>query len=199
MLREKPQGPPLPATSDQDLRATRLDRPRHVEGAIDAVVLALERRPLLGEHQASDRQRFVEPVHAPGDGRKLDPVAPVLILVPRSADAEDGATLGDHVESRHHLGQQRGIAIRDSRHERAQLDPRRLGRERAQRRVRLHHRLGLRTDPAYLIEVIHHGDEVEAFRLGRLRVLDDTIEQLVLWDAGESEARHVEAEEGSHV
>src|SRR5207245_9890203 len=80
VLREKPEGPPLAAAPDQDLRATGLDRPRHVERAIDPVVLALEGRPLLGEHEPGDRQRFVEPVHALRDRRQLNTVAVSLVL-----------------------------------------------------------------------------------------------------------------------
>src|SRR3989442_5293114 len=186
-------------TPYQDLRPARLNGTRHVERAIDPVVLAFEGRPLLGEHEPGDGQRFVEPVHALRDRRKLNPVAVVLVLVPRGADAEDGATARNHIKGRDHLGQQSRIAVCDPGHERAQLDPRRLSRERAQRGVRLHHRLGLRTDAAYLIEVVHHRDEVEAGRLSRPRVLDHAVEQSVARDAAESEGGHVETEERSHV
>src|SRR5438309_9394711 len=90
VLREKPQRSPLAAAADQDLWSTRLDGTWHVERALDPVVLTLERRALLGEHQLGDGQRFVEPVHALSDGRKFNAVAIVLILVPGCADATDG-------------------------------------------------------------------------------------------------------------
>src|SRR5207245_106485 len=87
VLGEDAQRSLLAAAADQDLRPTLLDRPRHVESALDAIELALERRSVLREHQLRDLHRLVEAVHPARDRWKLDAVADVLVLVPRRADA----------------------------------------------------------------------------------------------------------------
>src|SRR5207249_7545290 len=115
VLGEDVEGALLATAADQDLRAALLDRSRHVERAVDAVELALERRPLFGKQQLGDGHRLRKPVHAPGDRRVIEAVADMLVLVPRRADAEDGATLGDDVEGGDLLGDQRRVAIGDAR------------------------------------------------------------------------------------
>lgn len=108
--------------ADQDGWAARLDRSREVERLPDAEVPTLEAWPFLGEHQLADPQRFVETAHPLPDGRKLEAVADVLILVPGRAQPEHGPSVGDDVQGRHGLGQQRGVAVGDAAHHGAQLD-----------------------------------------------------------------------------
>jgi len=45
----------------------------------------------------------------------------------------------------------------------------------------------LRTDPAYLIEMVHHGYEVEAGLFGGLGVLGHAVEQAVVGNPGKRE------------
>src|SRR5438477_9823723 len=97
VLREDAQRPLLAAAPDENLRAARLDGTWDVERPLDPVVLAFERRPVLREHQPGDGDRLFEPVHPLADGRKLEAVTAVLILVPRGTAAHDGATLRDDV------------------------------------------------------------------------------------------------------
>ena len=123
----------------------------------------------------------------------------MLVLVPRRADAKDGPALGDHVEGGDLLREQGRIPVGDSRHQRGELDAAGLRGEGRQRDVRLEHRLGLRADATNLIEVVHHGDEVEACGLGRLGILDHPVEQSRAIGAGEREVGHVKSEKQAHM
>ena len=187
------------AAADQDLRAALLNRTRHVERALYAEELPFERRPVFREHELGDLHRLVQAVHATRDGRKVDAIANVLVLIPRGTDPEDGATPGDDVEGRDLFGQQRRIAIGDAGDQGSELDARSPRRDGGERRVGLEHRVGLRTDATDLIEVVHHGDEVETGGLSRLRLLDHMVEQLVVGNTGERVVGHVKTEESSHV
>ena len=82
VLRRDPQGPLFAATANEDRRTLWLDWARHVEGLADPVVAALERRAVLGEHRARDRERLVELVHPLAKRRKVEPVARVFDVVP---------------------------------------------------------------------------------------------------------------------
>ena len=64
-------------------------------------------------------------------------------------------------------------------------------------RVGLQHRCLFRADAADLVEVVHHRDDVEAGRLGRLDEAHEVLEELVVRHAREGEEGHVVAEEGS--
>ena len=75
--------------------------------------------------------------------------------------------LRDDVERRHHLGEQRGVAVRDAGDERAELHPFGARRERAEQRVRLEDRLVGAAERGQLPEVVHHPHRLEAARLGR--------------------------------
>jgi hypothetical protein len=54
-------------------------------------VLALERRPLVTEHRATDLHCFLEPFHAFARRREVDAQPVVLEVEPRGADAEERA------------------------------------------------------------------------------------------------------------
>jgi hypothetical protein len=187
----------LATTADQDLRPALLNRSGHVERAIDAIELALERRPLLREHQPRDLHGLLEAVHAARNRRELEAVTQVLVLVPRRPDAQDRPAFRDHVERRHLFREQRRVPIGDAGDQRPELDARGARGDACKGRVGLEHRRGLRTHAPDLIEVVHHGDEVEARSLGSPRLLDHVVEQLVVGDAREREVGHVKAEEQS--
>ena len=195
-LGSDPQRPLLAATADEDGRAAGLDRAGAVERLVDAVVLALEARPFLREHELGDGQRLLEAVHPLLHRREVDPVADVLLLVPGGPDAEDGPAARQHVQRRDLLGEHRRIAVRDAGHERAQADRRGLAGQRGEDRPALEHRLGGRAHARDLVEVVHHGDELEAGRLGGLGLLDDAVEEALRRDVRVAVAGEVKTEPG---
>ena len=198
MARQQLQRLFLPTAPHKDLGSAWLNRARDVECLFDAVVLAFERRPLFGKHLLDDCQRLVEPLHALFDRREMKAVSDVLGLVPCSADAHDRAAFGNDVECGHGLGQQRGVAVGHAGHEGGQLHARSLGRQRGKRRVSLEHGIGLRTHASYLVEVVHHGDHVEAGLLGRLHAFRNAIEQAIVRYPRIRVVRHVKSEESWH-
>ena len=196
VLRHQPERLLLAAAADQDLRSARLHRLRDVVRVLDVVPLPLERRPRLREHRPADLQRVLQPLEPLGRRRPVVAVREGLLLVPRRADAEDRATRRDHVERRDHLGQERRVPVRHARHHRAELDPRRACRDGAEDRVRLEHRIRCRADVPDLVVVVHHPERIEPRTLGRLRDLRDAVEQPVVGNVGEREARELQSERG---
>ena len=87
-----------------------------------------------------------------------------------------GAAVRDHVERRHDLGEQRGVAVRDAGDERAELHPLGARGERAEQRVRLEDRFVGAAERGQLPEVVHHPHRLEAARLGRDRVRAHVVE-----------------------
>ena len=104
-----PEGPALAAATDQDGWAARLDGSREVQCLVDAVITALEAGTLLREHQLADVERLVEAGHPLPDGRELEVVADVLLLVPGRTQPKHRSSLGDGVQGRHRLGQEAGL------------------------------------------------------------------------------------------
>ena len=80
----------LTASTDKEARATRLDRPWHVEHVVDPVVTPDEGGSVLGEHGSNDGQRLVETVHSLADWREVEAIADVLFVVPGGTDAQHG-------------------------------------------------------------------------------------------------------------
>ena len=108
-------------------------------------------RPAAGEHRAADPQRVLEPVEPLADRQQRVPeaVGAVLVLVPRSADPEVRAAAGDDVERRHHLRQQRRVAVGDAGDERAERESACGARgERAEEDVGLGDRVAARHERA---------------------------------------------------
>src|ERR1700674_4608613 len=195
---QDPKRPLLAPTAHEDLRSSWLDGAWAVEGSVDPVVLALERRTFLGEHELDDGQGLVEAVHALPDRRKLKAVSGMLGIVPGRADAEDGATLRDHVEGGRGLGQQRRVPVGHAGYQSAEADPVRSRGHRRKCRPGLQHRLGLGSHTPHLIEVVHHRDEVEAGRLGCCCVLDHPVKQALVGYTRKAKVRHVESEKWFH-
>ena len=97
---------------------------------------------------------------------KSKPKPVVLGLVPRGADAEDGAALGDDVERRDDLGEQRRVAVRHAGDERAELHALGARGECAEQGVRLEDRFVGPAERRQLPEVVHHPHRLEAARFG---------------------------------
>ena len=199
VLRRDPQGSLLAASANEDRWSLWLDWARHVERLADPVVATLERRAVLGEHRAHDRECLVEPVHPLAKGRKVEAVARVLDVVPGCAEPEDRPATRQDVEGRRGLREQRRVAVRDAGHERAQPDAARFAGERGKDRPALEHRIGNGTDALDLVQVIHDRDEAEARLFGGLRLLDDPVEQALVRCVGERVQRKMQAEPGFHV
>ena len=101
----------------------RLSGRRGVERLGQAVVLALVRAGVAGPHLVGDLQRLLQPLEPLGQRAGTARPAQVLALVPGRADAEPGATAGEHVEGGDGLDEDAGMAIGDAGDERAELDP----------------------------------------------------------------------------
>ena len=112
--------------------------------------------------------RLLKALEPLGDRREEQAEARGLVLVPRRADAEDRAPAGQHVKRCHGLGEQAGLAVDDGGHHGEQLDALGLGREPAERGVRLEHLVLGRADVADLPDVVHDADPVDAGFLGAL-------------------------------
>ena len=76
----------------------------------------------------------------------------------------------------------------------ADIQPRRPRGDRGEDRVPFEHPLGLLPDPGDLVEVVHDEQRVETRRLGRRRDLDELLEQRLRANAGEVEARDLQAD-----
>ena len=189
VLGHEPQGLLFAATTDEDRDPPGPDRPRPVQGGRDGVVAPGEAGSLLREHGPADLERLFEALHALGDWREAEAVTCVLVVVPSRADAENGPTRGDDVESCHDLGQVGRVAVGDAGHHRAEAGALGPGGDRSEEGVGLEHRVCARPDARDLVEVVHHPHRVEAGLLGGHRDLGDTLEELPVRDAGECEIR----------
>src|SRR5581483_3575435 len=97
----------LPAAADHDRRMRAARGLRRAPGVAELVMLAAERRPLLGPEELLERQRLVELREPDADGRELVAVALVLLVEPARAEAVDQAAAREHVDGRGHLRDQR--------------------------------------------------------------------------------------------
>ena len=93
----------LAAAADRDRRPRLLERFRVVRRVVERVVLALERRPRLGEEAADHLEALLELLDPHPNGRKVVPVAAVLLVHPSGADAELEPAFGDLIQARRHL------------------------------------------------------------------------------------------------
>src|SRR5829696_1065547 len=139
VLGHQPERHPLAGSADEDGWPAGRDRPGHVEGTLDAVVLPGVGRGVLGEHGLADVQGVDEPLEPLPQRREVEVVAPVLLLVPGRADAEEGPTPGDDVEVGHDLRQVGRVPVRDAGDEGAELHPRGAGRQCGQEGVAIEH------------------------------------------------------------
>ena len=83
--------------------------------------------------------RLLESVDPLADGRQVDAVAAVLVLVPARPDAEDQPSVADVVDGHRLLGQQGRVAERVARDEDAEPDPTRPDSDRGEERPGLGH------------------------------------------------------------
>jgi len=85
VLGHESEGPPLAAATDED-GDRPLDGARVVEGGGDGVVPTLVAGRVPAEHRPADPQGVLEPLHPLLDGRKGEPVAAMLVVVPGRPD-----------------------------------------------------------------------------------------------------------------
>src|SRR5205807_8219037 len=122
-------------------RPAWLQGPGDVGGTMDPVVTAVEGGRVLAEHRSADLQRLLETVQALPGRWEVEAEALVLLLVPGGTDPQDGSSPADDVEGRHHLGDERRVAVGHPGDQRAQLHRARLGRQGTEERISLEHRL----------------------------------------------------------
>jgi hypothetical protein len=129
-------------------------------------VLPVVRAVVVAPHLQADLQRLLEALEALGDRwvRHAEPA--VLALVPGGADAELGAATGEDVEGGDDLGQQAGMAVRDTGDEQPEVHAPGLAGEEPEAGVALEHRLGGRGHLLHLEPVVHHGERGGAALLG---------------------------------
>ena len=96
-----------------------------------------------------------------------------LLLVVAGADAEHRPTAGEHVERRHHLGEQAGWPVRGGGRQREEPDALGVRGDEPERRVGLDLALEVAAQVVALPDVVGDVDGVEAGRLGGL---DDVLE-----------------------
>jgi hypothetical protein len=172
-LRHEAERPLLAAAADEDRRAARLHRRRDVVRLVRPVVRALERRRGPGEHGTADLQRLLQPVEPLAGGREVEPQSVVLDVVPGGADTQDRPAAADDVERRDDLGQVRRVPVRHAGDQGAEPHRRGAGRQRAEQRVGVEHRLGGPAQRRQLEEVVHHPDRVVPRLFGGARLVDD--------------------------
>ena len=90
----------------------------------------------------------------------------MLLLEPGGAEPELGAAAGEHVERRHRLRQQTGMAVGDPGDQQAEPDALGLGGDVAERRVALQHRFLPGADRRNLEPVVHQRELLGAALLG---------------------------------
>ena len=84
-----------------------------LRASVELVVLAVERRGLLGQQAGQHLTGLLEAVEPLLDGAEFDAVGAGFLFVPARADAELEAAVGDDVECRGHVGEHRGMAVVD--------------------------------------------------------------------------------------
>ena len=144
---------------------------RHVQRAAEPDVPALERllvAALAVPHPEADLDGLLEDLEPLAEGRVGEPEADGLLLVVAGADAEHHPAAGQHVEGRHHLGEQAGRPVRGGGRQREEPDALGVRGDEPERRVRLDLALEVAAEVVALPDVVGDVDRVEAGRLGGL-------------------------------
>src|SRR5215210_8216178 len=110
----------LSRTADHDARARRRDWQWLAEGLRKLIVLANERAYLARPHLVGDLQRLLQALEALAEGRECHAKGKMFALIPARPDPEPGSAAGEHVERRHRLDQNPGMAIGHARDQRAE-------------------------------------------------------------------------------
>ena len=129
----------------------------------------------VAPHLQADLQGLLEPLEALRRAREEQAESLGLLAVPRRADAEPRAALGEHVERGDDLGEHAGVAVADRGDPREQLDLLGARGEVAERGVGLEHLVLGRAEHLDLEQVVHHAHALEPGLLGR----DDDARQVV--------------------
>ena len=120
----------LAAATDADRRVRTLHGLGLAVRVGEGVVGARVGRAFLRQQGDDDIARLVEAVHAVADAEQVDPVRVRLVGVPPGAEPELQAAVGDLVERRRHVGEDRRVAVRHARHEHADAEAARRLRQR---------------------------------------------------------------------
>src|SRR5262245_10603604 len=162
------QGFLLAATGDHDRRVWPL-RPvwqlRRIERSFDVELLAVvgSISPVLAAPQLqADLHRLLQHLEAFRDRRERDPQALRFIRVVTRADAEPGASAGEHVQRRDYLGEHRRVPEMWRGCKRDEFDTLCAGCQKGKRRVAFRNLPLLRAHPGWnRPQVIGHGDATE--------------------------------------
>src|SRR5436309_5298160 len=177
VLGHKPKRLPLAAAADHDRNARARDRLRRVEQPGGTELATVEGALGAGfalEHLVRDPEGLLELLEADAQRREGDAQGVRLLLVPRGAKAQPGATAGQDVERRRSLDPDRGQAVGDPADHQPDARSLRHRADPAQRRPTLQHRLVDGADRPDLEQVIHDPDGVEA---DLVRGPDDPLER----------------------
>ena len=126
--------------------------------AVDAEVLAFERRLVLRPHQTADGDDLFELSEPHRCLREVVAVRQVLVLAPPCADAEDEAAPREHLQRRGHLRRQRRWAVAVAQHVMAELHVRVASSQPGECGPRFEKRVGLGIEP---VEVVGDPHRVE--------------------------------------
>ena len=124
-------------------------------------------------HAQADLDSLLQQIESLAKRRKRQTKAGRLLGIVACSDAEHGAASREHVEGRHHLGQQAGGPVRDRGGKRKQANATRVGGDEAKRRVRLDLAYLWPSQERVLPQMVGHVDAVEASRFGLLNDLGE--------------------------
>ena len=127
---------------------------------------ASSRAALALEHRVADLQGLLEHLEAVRERREREPEGPRLPLVPGRPDPEPRSSAREDIEGRRGLHPQAGRAVVDATDHQPEPRVRRVGRDVAEGRPALEHRVLDLADAADLEEVVHDPDRIEAEVVG---------------------------------
>src|SRR5204863_138627 len=163
--------------TDQDRRMRALHRLRVTRCVLQLVVLARERRLVLGEERLHHLHRLDQAAGSFALVVERDRVGGVLGLEPGGAHAQDQASVAHLIDGRRHLGEHRRVSVGVAGHEHADLHVLRLRREGGEQRPALQARTGLPVDGH---EMIERERRVEAELVARLPATQDVVVRRML-------------------
>src|SRR5205823_9615866 len=164
-----------PADQDRWMRA--LHRLRVTRCVLQVVVLARERRLVLGEERLHHLHRLDQTAGSLALAVERDAVRGVLGLEPGGAQAQDQASVAHLIDGRRHLGEHRRVSVGVAGHQHANLHLFRLRREGGEERPALRAGTGLPVDGH---EMIERERRVEAELVARLPATQDVVVRRML-------------------
>jgi len=133
-------------------------------------------RRRLSPHRLAEFDGLAHLSVARGDVGVVDAHRVVLVLVPAGADAQDGATARDVVETRHDAPEIGGVAVVRAGHERAQVHRVGLAGNGREGGVTLQEGLVALADEGELPDVVHDREPREPLGFEPLRAVDGRLD-----------------------